>query len=248
VAKTPKQKGPRPSPRRATDDWHVNLARLLEPLTPEQRDTLSAIFKERKEDATSLLQDWKRISEIAHYVALDVQTRHDAARLLINDRDTSNRRDAQLRKAAIAAGATAKALKEMVTLWSKHVDAPSPAALSAWADQVTVVLAQQREAIEQYRTRARKRPRVPLKTGRPEEPATYRLKVLAAYFRRHGWEVSSKEHSLFAELAVTVTTGNPLKHARLKAAVASRYSYTTLAAKAPSIAAEDRRLHAAWAR
>ena len=208
MAKTPKQKGPRPSPRRATDDWHVNLARLLEPLTPEQRDTLSAIFKERKEDATSLLQDWKRISEVAHYVALRHAADATITKLLFGKGLTRAVR-MQLREATAAADTATEAVTTMVDLWGPLADSPGQATavleLRTLADAVISRLAREREAMKR---RCALLP-VPAKRGKPDQPETYRLRVLASYFRHHEWPVSSSMNGEFA-LTCEVVTSTPL--------------------------------------
>ena len=59
---------------------------------------------------------------------------------LLSSLEVRNRRDAQLVKAASKAEEAARALKEMVTLWSKHVDAGSHAVLAARANEMTVTL------------------------------------------------------------------------------------------------------------
>ena len=173
----------------------------------------------------------------------------DSKRILVNDRTTRKRRDTQLRRAATAADQTCRVLGEMVRFWSPHLDLPSSESVSRWADGTRAQLAQYRDTIQRYRVEMRALPRALVKTGRPEQPATYRLTVLAAYFRHHGWQITSGVSGLFALVAQTVTPRrDAVDYPRLKAAVASRHSYTTLDAKAPSIGAAERGHHAAYAR
>ena len=122
---TPRKTKPTTLPRIKHRSWHIHLARLLCPLTWDQQEFISERLP--REKATLLLQDWTRVSEVAHHHAL-VQHVGITSEELMSSPAVRKRRDAQLRKAATAADAAAKALADMVHLWSPHVAAPSQAA------------------------------------------------------------------------------------------------------------------------
>jgi len=200
------------------------MSLLFEPLTPEQEEDIRASFgMQRQRDAEQLLRDWRHISYQAYERTLADYTQAEWTRIVFTGR-AGQQRETRLKKATAAATEAIQAVKKMVVNWrSEDTDA---VALALWTNTVIARLDKERETIRQHQTRAGQWPKASVKRGQPEQPATYRLKVLAAYFRHHGWGVSSREHSLFAKLAVTVTTGNPLNHTLLKAVVASRDSYT----------------------
>ena len=226
-----KVRAPRPT-RKGTSPYHSDknfavrtgrMSLLFYPLTPEQEEDIRTSFgMQRQRDAKQLLRDWTHISYQAYGRTLAAYSQTEIERVLFTGR-AGQQRDTRLTKATAAATEAIKAVKEMVVKWRSDTDS---VALALRTNPVIATLTNEREAIEQYRTRAGQWPKYSVKRGQPEQPATYRLKVLAAYFRHHGWRVSSREHSLFAKLAVTVTTGNPVNHTLLKAVVASRDSYT----------------------
>ena len=236
---------PRQSPAR---DWHADLGRLFRPLTPNQREDIQAVFGPRRSDAAAqVLQDWPRISEVAHQHALKTHERRQFAATLLTPR-TRARRDRQLGDAITAANAAISAIKTLADLWGRHVAGESQPGLSQWATGLTTALAHQRGAIEQYRSQARDWPQVAGKDGPPTSVATSLLEVLAAYGRHHRWPVSKASRGLFAKLAESIINeGNPTFAPRLTAVVASRHDYARLDAAAPRISLADKRLHLAAA-
>lgn len=196
---------------------------LFKPLAPKQKKDIRASFgMQRQPDAEQLLRDWGHISYQAYERTLADYIQAERTRIVFTGR-AGQQRETRLKKATAAATEAIQAVKKMVVQWRSDTDA---VALALWTNSVIARLDQERKCIREYQTRAGQWPKASVKRGQPEQPATYRLKVLAAYFRHHEWEVSSREHSLFATLAVTVTTGNPLNHTLLKAVVASCDSYT----------------------
>ena len=197
--------------------------------------------------AAQLLRDWPRISEVAHQHAL-VQYVGAEVTKLWSSPAVRNRRDAQLVKAASKADEAATALREMVTLWSKHVDAPGQAALATWADTVTATLAQQREAIEQYRTRAEAWPKASVTRGQPTQPSTYLFETVLSYFRAHDWPCSLKRHSnpdgdVFVRVACVALRQSEVNPALRQTLAASRLKWAELEAAAPHLSEADRALH-----
>jgi len=187
------------------------------------------------------------VSEVAHQHALVQHARITYAELMSSPA-VRKRRDAQLRKAATAADAAAKALTEMVTLWSKHVDAPSQAALAAWADEVTLTLTQRREQITRQRTAARAWPKVPVKHGQPKQPSTYLLEVLLSYFRAHDWPCSLKRHNnpdgdVFVRVFCVALRQSEIDPALRQTLAASRLKWMQLEAAAPRLSKAARALH-----
>ena len=236
---------PRQSPAR---DWHADLGRLFRRLTPDQCEAIRDAFGQRRQkDAQRLLDDWRRISEVAHQHALKTHERRQYAAILLNPR-TRARRDRQLGNAITAANAAISAIKTLTDLWGRQLPGASQPGLSQWATGLTTALAHQRSAIERYRTLARKWPQVAGKDGPPTSVATSLLEVLAAYGRHHRWPVSEASRGLFAKLAEgIINRGNPTFAPRLTAVVASRHDYPRLDADAPRISLADKRLHLAAA-
>ena len=236
---------PHKSPAR---DWYADLRRLFRPLTPNQRVDIQAVFGPRRSDAAAqVLQDWPRISEVAHQHALKTHERRQFAATLLTPR-TRARRDRQLGDAITAANAAISAIKTLADLWGRHVAGESQPGLSQWATGLTTALAHQRGAIERYRTLAREWPQVVRKEGPPTSVDTYWLEVLAAYFRQQGWRISTATHGDFVRLAdVAINRGNPTFPPRIKAVVATRHDYALLDAGAPRISPADKRLHLASA-
>jgi hypothetical protein len=246
MARTPTRKAQsahRPTiPRRS---WHIHLARLLRPLTETQTTRIATILP--REQATQLLRDWTRVSEVAHQHALVQHARAEAATLLSSPA-VRKRRDAQLRKAAIAAGAAAMALAEMVDLWSKHVDAPHQAALAAWADPVTLALTKGREHITRQRTAARAWPKALVKRGQPTQPSTYLLETVLSYFRAHDWPCSLKRHTnpdgdVLVRVVCVALRQSEIDPALRRTLAASRLKWVQLEAAAPRLSEANRALH-----
>ena len=242
---TPRKTKPTTLPRIKHRSWHIHLARLLRPLTPHQQEFISQILPRDK--AAQLLQDWTRVSEVAHQHAL-VQHVGITSAELMSSPAVRKRRDAQLRKAATAADAAAKALADMVHLWSRHIAAPSQAALSAWADEVTLTLTQRREQITRQRSAARAWPKVPVKHGKPKQPSTYLLEVLLSYFRAHDWPCSLRRNNnpvgnIFVEVACAALEQSGIDPALRRTLSASRFKWARLEASAPRISETDRALH-----
>ncbi len=242
---TPRKAKPTTLPRIKHRSWNIHLARLLRPLTSDQTNHISDILP--REKATQLLQDWTRVSEVAHHHAL-VQHVGITSAELMSSPAVRKRRDAQLRKAATAADAAAKALADMVHLWSPHVAAPSQAALSAWADEVTLTLTQRREQITRQRSAARAWPTVPVKHGQPKQPSTYLLDVLLSYFRAHDWPCSLKRHNnpdgdVLVKIACAALKQSEIDPALRRRLSASRLKWAQLEASAPRISETDRALH-----
>ena len=235
----------RKSPAR---NWHADLGRLFRPLTPDQCEAIRDAFGQRRQkDAQRLLDDWPRISEVAHQHALKTHGRRQFAAILFTPR-TRARRDRQLGDAITAANAAISAVKTLTDLWGRHLPGESQPGLSQWATGLTTALADQRSAIERYRTLARKWPQVAGKDGPPTSVGTLLLEVLAAYGRHHRWSVSEASRGLFAKLAEGILNrGNPTFAPRLTAAVASRHDYALLDAGAPYISPDDKRRHLAAA-
>ena len=236
---------PRQSPAR---DWYADLGRLFRPLTPDQCEAFRDAFgQHRQNDEERLLEDWPRISEVAHQHALKTHERRQFAVTLLTPR-TRARRDRQLGDAITAANAAISAIKTLADLWGRHVAGESQPGLSQWATGLTTALAHQRGAIERYRTLAREWPQVVRKEGPPTSVDTYWLEVLAAYFRQQGWRISTATHGDFVRLAdVAINRGNPTFPPRIKAVVATRHDYALLDADAPRISPADKRLHLAAA-
>jgi hypothetical protein len=115
----------------------------------------------------------------------------------------------QLREATAAADTATEAVTTMVDLWGPLADSPGQATavleLRTLADAVISRLAREREAMKR---RCALLP-VPAKRGKPDQPETYRLRVLASYFRHHEWPVSSSMNGEFA-LTCEVVTSTPL--------------------------------------
>ena len=242
---TPRKAKPTTLPRIKHRSWHIHLARLLRPLTSDQTDHISVILP--REKAAQLLQDWTRVSEVAHHHAL-VQHVGITYAELMSSPAVRKRRDAQLRKAATAADAAAKALAEMMHLWSRHIAAPSQAALSAWTDEVTLALTQRRQQIIRQRTAARAWPKVPVKHGQPKQPSTYLLEVLLSYFRAHDWPCSLKRHNnpdgdVLVQVACAALGQWEIDPVLRRALSASRLKWARLEASAPRISETDRVLH-----
>ena len=242
---TPRKTKPTTLPRIKHRSWNIHLARLLRPLTRHQQEFISAILP--REKAAQLLQDWTRVSEVAHQHAL-VQHVGITYSELMSSPAVRKRRDAQLRKAATAADAAAKALADMVRLWSRHIAAPSQAALSAWADEVTLALTQRREQITRQRSAARAWPKVPVKHGRPKQPSTYLLEVLLSYFRAHDWPCSLKRHNnpdrdVLVKIACAALNQEEIQPGLRKTLSASRLKWVPLEASAPRISETARALH-----
>ena len=228
-------------------DWHADLGRLFRRLTPDQRETIREAFGQRREkDAQRFLDDWPRISAVAHQHALKTHMRATDNRLKPRVR---RRRDGQLRDAIAAADDAIRAIETMVTAWSRqllHMD--SQTRLVQWGTGLIASLTDQRRAIERHRSQAREWPEVAGKDGPPTSVATFLLEVLAAYGRHQGWPVTATAGDVFAKLAEGVTNeGNPIFAPRLKAVVASRHDYPRLDADAPRISLADKRLHLAAA-
>ena len=167
---------------------------------------------------------------------------------LLSSLEVRNWRDAQLVKAASKAEEAARALKEMVTLWSKHVDAGSHAVLAARANEMTVTLAQQREAIEQHRTRVAAWPKASVTRGQPRQPSTYLLETVLSYFRAHDWPCSLKRHSnpdgdVFVRVACVALRQSEINPDLRQTLAASRLKWAQLEAAAPHISKAVRALH-----
>jgi hypothetical protein len=208
-------------------DWWDRLHKLRDPLTPTQKRGLQAAFS----GGRTLQADWKRISEMAEYVALRHVTDATQTKVFVGKGSARYVRK-QLTGAMAAADAATKALNTVVEHWGSLAGAPGQVKamveLRNWADTVISRLADEREAMKRRRTSLP----VPVKRGNPDDPETYRLRVLASYFRHHEWPVSSSMTGEFA-LACAVITSTPLNPTRLKRIVASRYPYTALLAGAP---------------
>ena len=235
---------PRQSPAR---NWHADLGRLFRPLTPDQCEAIREAFGQRRQkDAQRLLDDWPRISEVAHQHALNTHMRATDNRLKPRVR---RRRDGQLRDAIAAADDAIRAIETVVTVWSRHLlHMDSQTRLAQWGTGLIASLTDQRGAIEQYRSQARDWPQVAGKDGPPTSVATSLLEVLAAYGRHHRWPVTAAARGLFAKLAEGILNrGNPTFAPRLTAVVASRHDYARLDAAAPYISPADKRLHLAAA-
>ena len=181
----------------------------------------------------ALQRDWTRISEMARYVALLRDTDASLTKLFFG-KGTMRQRSKRLREARAAADTATEAVTTMVDRWGPLADPPGQAKavleLRDWADAVISRLAYEREGIERRRALLP----VPAKRGKPDQPETYRLKVMAAYFRHHGWIVSSSMNGKFALSCEAVTTGilaKPINPTLLKDVIASRYPYTLLLAE-----------------
>jgi len=234
----------RKSPAR---NWHADLGRLFRPLAPNQCEAIRDAFGQRRQkDAQRLLDDWPRISEVAHQHALVGHWRATDNRLKPRVRQ---RRDRQLRDAIAAADVAIRAIETVVTVWSRHLThMDSETRLAQWGTGLIASLTVQRCAIERHRSQAREWPEVAGKDGPPRSVDTYRLEVLAAYFRHQGWPVTAAARGLFAKLAEGILNrGNPTFAPRLTAVVASRHDYPRLDADAPRISLADKRLHLAAA-
>ena len=234
-----KVRAPRPT-RKGTSPYQSSkafaaragrIALLLHPLTSDQEKDIRESFGTRP-GAEQLLRHWTHISKEAYRWTLAEYLQAERARVLLGSR-AGQQRHARLKKATAAAARATKAVKDMVANWRSELGTDAIVKLALWSDAVTSRLAQEREAIKRYRAQAHTWSSLPGKSGPPEEPETYRLKVLAAYFRHHGLEVSAYTNSLFAQVAeavlgraTTATTGKPMYRPRLKAFVASRYVYT----------------------
>ena len=235
---------PRQSPAR---DWHADLARLFGPLTEYQCEAIREAFGQRRQkDAQRLLDDWPRISEVAHQHALSTHWLATDNRLKPRVR---RRRDGQLRDAIAAADDAIRAIETMVTVWSRHLlHMDSQTQLAQWGTGLIASLTDQRGAIERHRSQAREWPEVAGKDGPPTSVATFLLEVLAAYGRDQGWAVTAAARGFFAKLAESIINeGNPTFAPRLTAVVASRHDYPRLDADAPRISLADKRLHLASA-
>ena len=233
----------RTSPAR---DWHADLGRLFRSLTPDQCEAIRDAFGQRRQkDAQRLLDDWPRISEVAHQHALATHWRATDNRLKPRVR---RRRDGQLRDAITAANAAISGMKTLTNLWSRYLDGARQTHLSQWATGLISSTTAVRDDITRYRTQARKWPQVAGKDGPPTSVATLLLETLAAYGRHQGWPVTATARGVFAKLAEGVTNeGNPIFAPRLTAVVVSNLDYARLDAAAPHISPADKRLHLAAA-
>ena len=235
---------PRKSPAR---DWYAALGRLFRPLTPDQCEAIRHAFgQHRQKDAQRLLDDWPRISEVAHQHALSTHWRATDNRLKPRVR---RKRDGQLREASAAAADAIRAIETVVTVWSRHLlHMDSQTRLAQWGTGLIASLTDQRRAIERYRSQASEWPEVAGKDGPPTSVGTLLLEVLAAYGRHHRWPVSAASRGLFAKLAEgIINRGNPTSAPRLRAVVASSHDYARLDADSPRFSPADKRLHLAAA-
>ena len=170
----------------AHDRWFDELDALTDPLT--KRDQAKIRKALPRQQATQLIKDWPRISDVAWYSA---GKWHFAAT------GPSNKKS--LDKEKKAAAAALKALtsidkqldafhKHWVPIWKERyrprLDNHDPS--DGFVDLVRGFTKAQREKITGF---GNVRPR-PAKRGRPSTPQTYLLDVLAAYFNYHNWEVT----------------------------------------------------------
>jgi hypothetical protein len=220
------------SPYQSSDSFAARAGRiwpLLDPLTQDEEDGIRDCFDlADHRGAEQLLRDWTHISSEAVRRTLSDYMHAERTRLLFSGR-SPQQRDTRLKKATAATTEAIQAVKKMVANWrSEGTDA---VALALWTNDVIARLEQERETIRQSQRHSAQllrhlRRHRSIKRGPPEEPETFRLKILAAYFRHHKWEVSSRERSLFTNVVLAVTTGgDPINHTRLKAVVQSRFTY-----------------------
>jgi len=243
MAATPLRYIPKnPTPAKGThpswtqsQSWYIRWSKLDNPLTRQQTKALRDCFGTANEDMDKRLRqlkrDWKKISAVAQYVAMASHTQDETKKLFFG-KAMKRARDRQLRAAIRASETAANAVEEMTQLWSPLVSTGGlqrvrkQFELLDWADAVIAKLADERKAMEHHGTL----PTAKLKTGRPEEPETHRLQILASYFRYRRWGVSSKIDGLFSQTcsAVLHSTLDPINPERLKAVVNSDYSYDAL--------------------
>jgi hypothetical protein len=216
-----------------SESWHVRFRKLNDPLTPQQSQMLRRNFGWSEDGSKRLRQlkrDWKKISAVATYVAMQGAGKATTTKLF-SGKEKKPARDRQVRAAIRANDEAAAAVKNMTQLWSPLVSTGGlrimkQLKLHNWADAVLAGLTDERKAMKHYGTL----PTAKIKTGRPEEPETYRLKTLASYFRFRRWDVSSKIDGLFSQTCSAVLTGSErfMNPTRLKAVVNSNYSYEEL--------------------
>jgi hypothetical protein len=242
MAATPTRYKPKnPTPTKGThptwsksESWYVRFGKLNDPLTRQQTKALRECFgntnKGMDRRLRQLKRDWKKICAVAQYVAMGSHAQ-DKVTKIFSGKGMKRARDTQLREAIRASEAAAKAVEKMTQLWSPLVSTGGlqPAKLFElhnWADAVIARLADERKAMKHHGTL----PTAKVKTGQPERPETYRLKILASYFRYRRWEVSSQMDSVLSQTCSAVLTGTlaPINPTRLKAVVNSNHSYEAL--------------------
>jgi hypothetical protein len=216
-----------------SESWYIRFRKLNDPLTRKQSEMLRRNFgwtEEQSRQLRQLKRDWKKISAVAQYVALCSAIQATTTKLF-SGKGMKRARDTQLREAIRASEAASKAVERMTTLWTPLLSTGGLQLvklreLHNWADTVIARLADERKAMKHHGTL----PTAKVKTGRPEEPETYRLKILASYFRYRRWDVSSEIESFFSLICSAVLTGSErfMNPTRLKAVVNSDYSYEAL--------------------
>ena len=216
-----------------SQDWYVRFSKLQDPLTRQESKALENCFgrsEKAQKELRQLKRDWRKINAVAQYVAL-LRTTDDNTAKIFFGKATKRWRDTQLREAIRASETAATAVKDMTRLWSPLASTGGLEVLKLlelrdWANAVIARLADERKAMKDHGTL----PTAKVKTGKPEQPGTYRLRALASYFRYRQWDVSSKRDSFFAQVCAAVLTGTdaPINPTRLKAVVNSGYSYEAI--------------------
>jgi len=216
----------------------LDLDPLLALLTLRQEEEIRQVFRRKRRphyEADALIADWFRFSEVAHQHALHSYFSFSTPELLMSP-PVRKRRDKQLRQATQAAGTAIDAINVLVEHIGRHSAFDSWFFdFQCWAETAVAHLRSTQKATEHYRLIAQAWPAVAKRRGTPRWLAeSYRLEVLAAYFRNQRWRVAQTQTGLFAEVAfVVLGRRSSMNHARLKALANSCLDYEALEAVAP---------------
>ena len=238
AARTRKSRPKTPSPEQ-----------LLHPLTARQRDDIRGAVSSRQ--ATQLLRDWPRLSEVAWW-----HVQHASA----SKSHTRVQRAAQRKALATALGAldaAAHHIDQYLAHWGPIRKSWFPLVTDdtpeTFAGVVQGAIGAQRQRVQWFVHHEDQRPACPAKRGRPTAPQTHWVAVLLAYFRYRGWDdtvpptdlskddLSDEVESPFVKTVFALFGHVSMMPTTRKALAASSLDYAGLEGVTPVLNAQQRK-------